>query len=359
VRAPLLAALLLAPLLAGCGTPPPERPPTNVGHSEEGRNTTILAAARAFDGGRAWESVRAQVERQVNAGCLELQAEAPARGDCPGPRYRVTGTEGNNETARYISETMEALGWLVRRDNFSARFEGRPLPAHNVVAERHGAENGTFYVIAHYDSRPCADEDPVAANRTQPVLGANDGGSGVAVMLELARHLQEPMSLTLRFVFVDAEDMGDSGHGCGRGTAWAQGSTHYARGLSADEVRQARGLVLLDLVGGHDLTIRREARSNQQPNRALLDDVYAWAERLNATQFLDEPGPAIEDDHVPFAMRGIPSIDLIHLDNEGRDVFPDSHHTTYDDLAHVSPRSLEAVGEVVLAALLAWDAEAG
>jgi hypothetical protein len=116
--------------------------------------------------------------------------------------------------------------------------------------------------------------------------------------------------------------------------------------------------VLLDLVGDKSMQLRREAFSAQEPHRALQDDLWAWGARLGASAFLDEPGPAIDDDHLAFQHRGVPSVDVIDLRDRPSNVFPDSHHTTHDDLSNLSPDSLAQVGRVSLAALLAWDAQA-
>jgi len=333
------ALLLLVLLLAGCAEPP-RPPPDGAAPTAE---QAALAQAGAFDGGRALAFVRAQV-------C----EPGGAAGACS-PHYRIPGTEGNNATARLIAAEMAHAGWDVTWDAFTAQREGQPVPAHNVLATKRGSGNGTLMVAAHYDSRPCADED--AVNTSAPVLGANDGGSGVAVMLELAQLLGgRAMNHTLRFAFVDAEDMGDSGHGCGQGTAWAQGAEHDARNLSAAQVGDIRALLLLDLVGDPGLRLPREGLSAQGANRPVLDRVWALGHALGHAQFLDEAGPSIDDDHVPYIRRGVPSVDVIDL-RQGSNVFPPSHHTTWDDMDHVSPSSLAAVGQAVLAALVAWDAQ--
>lgn len=351
MRAGVLAVLLLGPLLAGCmGTPPPAAPPTPLPPPPPG-DEVILEAARAFRGHTAFNHVLAQVAGSCPPGT------APEGATCP--RYRIPGTEGNNATARLLAESLAAMGLQVVWDNFTAAIDGRPVPAHNVGAQRSGSSGRTLYLGAHYDTRPCADKDPVGQNRTQPVLGANDGASGVAVLLHLLSLLQgRSLNLTLHVVFFDAEDAGDGGLGCGRATAWAQGSAHYAARLDDNEVGRALGMVLVDMPGDPALELRRERASAQAPHRALQDDLWAWAARLGHAQFRNETGPAILDDHTAFQRRGIRSVDVIHLDG-GADPFPDSHHTTFDDLEHVSPASLEAVGETLLAAVLAWDRDEG
>jgi len=303
----------------------------------------MVAFARQFDGDRAFALARAQVEQPCATG-------APG---CVEPRYRVPGTEGNDATVAAIAGWMARLGWSLSWDNFTADMRGQPVPAHSLIAERPGRNATTLYVAAHYDTRPWTDEDPDPAKRDERVLGANDGASGVAVMVALAELLKDhSTNLTLRFAFWDAEDMGESF------TGWIQGSEHYAQRLSEPDVQRTFGYVLLDLVGDVNLTMRREGLSSVSPHRALQDDLWSWAAKLGHEQFVDAPGPTIIDDHQPFQKRHIRAVDVLHLDFDAN-VFPDSHHTTFDDLAHLSPGSLDAVGETTLAAVLAWDARVG
>lgn len=368
VRPALLALLLALPLLAGCASPPPAAPPEP--EPPPGAPVVpfadILAQARAFNGTHALRWVETQVlEPAPTAGFAPCPPSVPrtegAVTDCLAtrPHYRIPGTDGNNKTALDLLEGLQRANWTARLDNFTATFQGQPVPAHNVVAERAGSGNRTLYLGAHYDTRPCADKDRNPENRSKPVLGANDGASGAADLLVLAELLgHRAMNLTLRIVLFDAEDMGDGGHGCGAGTAWAQGSAHYAKALSAQEVARARGMVLLDMVGDPALELRREGYSASSPHRALQDELWGWAKGLGHGQFRDEASFRVTDDHVPFQERGIPAVDVIHLDG-GPDFFPDTHHTAMDDLEHVSPASLEAAGETLLAAVLAWDAREG
>jgi hypothetical protein len=112
------------------------------------------------------------------------------------------------------------------------------------------------------------------------------------------------------------------------------------------------------MVGDAQLELRREGASARAPHRALQDALWTWAATLGHEAFRDEVGPLILDDHAAFQERQIPAVDVIHLDGSGDgDPFPASHHTTFDDVAHLRSGSLDAAGETVLAAVLAWDAE--
>lgn len=219
---------------------------------------------------------------------------------------------------------------------------------HNVIGERVGTSGRVVAFAAHYDTRPIAERDPDPARRDEPIAGANDGASGVAVLLELAR-VMPPTNDTVRLVFFDGEDGGNYlGSQC---TDWILGSRAYAGTLSEDELAQIWAFVLVDMVGDHDLQLPRELNSH----RALQDEVYAVAWSLGHEQFVDAPGVSVTDDHIPFVEAGVPAIDIIHLRPGGPWPFPETHHTHADDLENVSPDSLEVVGTTLEAWLLGLD----
>ncbi|MGQ0535476.1 MAG: M28 family peptidase [Methanobacteriota archaeon] len=268
-------------------------------------------------------------------------------------RYRIPGSAGNAEVRGVIDARMTALGWNVTRQPFSGTILGRPFEMENVVAERPGGTDRLLILGAHFDSRPWADQDPDPALAKEPVLGANDAASGVAVLLELARSLgNASLNLTLRFVFFDGEDVGSPGFG----HEWIQGSRHYARLLSTEEIDRATGYVNLDMVGDRNLSLLRESRSATGIHRPLQDAIWLVAKTRGHEAFQDEVAGVILDDHVPFADRGIRAVDVIHLDTDGAP-FPEPWHTAHDDPAHMSPDSLFAVGDTVLHAILAIDEE--
>ena len=280
-----------------------------------------------FDGQRAFEHVAAQLVSENGT-----------------VRYRIPGTEGNREVARYIDAEMRALGFAVTWHPFNATYGCEQVPMQNVVAERAGTSGRIVLLAAHYDTRPVADKDPDTARRGEPVLGANDAGSGVGVLLELARVLPATND-TVRFLFFDGEDGGGyKGRQC---TDWILGSTAYAAQMSAEEVAAVRAMVLVDMVGDPQLVLPREGYSADGPGRALQDELYGIAAKLGHAQFLDQESYSITDDHVPFLDRRVPAVDLIHLLPNDPRVFPSWHHTTFDDLERVSPGSLDAVGETI------------
>jgi Zn-dependent M28 family amino/carboxypeptidase len=318
--------LLLAVLLAGCSSPP--------GRPDDG--IVPPPAGSPFDGQAAYHDV----ERQVLAPDGSV-------------RHRVPGTAGNDEAAQLIADALAGAGWNVTWDRWNASYACRDVQLHNVVAERAGASGKLVILGAHYDTRPIAESDADPINRTLPIPGANDGGSGVGVLLELAKVLNRTPD-TVRLVFFDAEDGGDMPNACG--TDWLMGSRHYAQNLSAAERDAAKAMVLVDLVGDPNLTMPRELSSYQGLGRPVQDRIYGIAGGLGYRQFSNETRAgatwSIEDDHEPFVEEGIRAVDLIHLVPNPK-AFPEWHHTQHDDMSHVSAASLEAVGRT----LQAWIGE--
>lgn len=333
VRGALLLVLALA--VGGCTLPGPAPPTTTTTTPPVTTTPATPAFEPRFDGERALGLVREQVLHPDGS-----------------PRYRVPGTLGNNETAEWIASTLHGLGFEVAWHHFNATYGCVETPMHNVVGQRNGTSGRVVMLAAHYDTRPIADKDPDEARRDAPIAGANDGGSGVAVLLELARVLPATND-SVRFVFFDGEDGGGyKGNAC---TGWILGSTAYAREVEHEKDR-IRAFVLVDMVGDPDLVIPWEQKSRADA-QALQDEVYAAAERAgHGDVFVRQPGWGIEDDHVPFLDMGVPAVDLIHTSIAPRTpVFPRWHHTHADDLDAVSAESLAAVGE----SLEAWLAASG
>jgi len=252
-----------------------------------------------FDGKRAYRHVVAQCDI--------------------GPR--IVGTEGGQKAAEYITQELDKLGWTVERQEFI--FHG--VMGQNVIASR---GSGDLYLLgAHYDTRPIADRDPT--DPTQPVPGANDGASGVAVLLELARVLdQSKVNKQVWLAFFDAEDCGNI-----NGWPFSVGASHMAEHLSV----QPKAVVVVDMVGDEDQRFMWETASNDALNRSL----WAVAADLGYQhQFIPRLGYSIIDDHVPFLQRGFAAIDIIDFD------YP-YWHTTQDTPDKVSPESLQRIGRVL------------
>lgn len=256
---------------------------------------------------------------------------------------RLPGSEAHRQARAYFLDTLGAHADRVVEQPFTYTTPDsvHTFTGTNIVASFNlEPERGRRVLLAaHYDSRPTADQDPDPARRSEPVPGANDGASGVAVLLELARHLgQHPLSIGVDIVLFDLEDLGEADRTDSTGVPFAIGSEMFV--AANPQYRPAWG-VLLDMVGDANLRIPQEAYSLRYA-RPVLERVWAAAERVGAASFLDVLGPAVYDDHVPFLRQGIPVVDLVHAP------FPPYWHTTADTPDKLSPASLEEVGTVLI-----------
>ena len=263
-------------------------------------------APLAFDGQRAYSDVQTQVAF--------------------GPR--IPGSEGHARAQTWMQQELEAAGWQVELQTSEAF--GQTIE--NLVARR-SAKPPQIILGAHYDTRIFADSDPDPAQRDQPVPGANDGASGVAVLLELARSLPEN-AVPLWLVFFDAEDNGRIA-----GWDWILGSREFVK----NNPLQPRAVIILDMIGDADLNIYKERNSNPD----LMDAIWSVAGGLGyGEKFIPEFKHSMLDDHTPFLEVGIPAVDIIDFD------YP-YWHTIGDTPDKVSAESLQVVGET----LHAWIVE--
>lgn len=267
-------------------------------------------AMLAFDGDIALDHVRAQMDI--------------------GPR--PTGSEESRQTAAYILSALEELGWETE----TQPFEYQGVAAQNLVARAGEPDGPVFMFGAHYDTRLRADQD--LDNPEAPVPGANDAGSGVAVLLELARVVDlDAVPGEVWLVFFDAEDNGHLD-----GWEYIAGSRYFVEQLDFDP----EYLVLVDMVGDADQQLYLE----QTSDATLQAHLWAIAAELGyGEQFIAAPGYSMIDDHTPFLERGIPAVDIIDFD------YP-YWHTVADTLDKVSAESLARVGRVLEAFLEAGAA---
>lgn len=236
---------------------------------------------------------------------------------------RPTGSETGWKTGDYIIEQLKRSGWQVE----TQEFEYQGVKARNIIGKR---GSGPITIVgAHYDTRRQADNDPDPANHTQPVIGANDGASGVAVLLEMARTLNvDQTGREIWLTFFDAEDNGRLD-----GWDWIAGSTYMAQNLTVTPT----AMILLDMIGDADQQLYWDRNSNPQLNESIWQTAAALG---FAQQFIPQYKWTMIDDHMPFAQRGIPAVDLIDFD------YP-YWHTTQDTADKVSLRSLERIGRTV------------
>lgn len=236
---------------------------------------------------------------------------------------RTPGSLSHQLTRKMISETLTEFGWSV--DNPTDTYNDHEI--HNIIARR-GKTGPITLIGAHYDSRFFATEDPDMQSRSLPVPGANDGASGVAVLLELARTLPENSNGQIWLVFFDAEDQGHI-----EGWDWILGSRIFVQNLTIKPSR----VVILDMIGDANLNIYQEQGSDVDLNNQVWK---AAADLGYSNIFINELKYNILDDHTPFLETGIPAVDVIDFD------YP-WWHTTSDTPDKVTPASLEVVGKTI------------
>lgn len=256
--------------------------------------------ATAFDGSRAYMDVQTQV----------------------GFGPRTPGSEGHAQVREWMRTELESAGWIV--EVHESNRMGHPI--YNIIAKR--SDDAPQIILgAHYDTRFFADHDPDPAKQTEPVPGANDGASGVAILLELARTLPKDTTPTW-LVFFDTEDNGRID-----GWDWILGSRAFVEEVEVNP----RAVVIVDMIGDKDLNIYLERNSD----KALRTEIWNTAASLGyGNVFIDSEKHSMLDDHTPFLEAGIPAVDIIDFDYE-------YWHTTQDTPDKVSAESLMAVGDTL------------
>lgn len=246
---------------------------------------------------------------------------------------RVPGTEGHTKTRDWMVEELRKSADTVSLQSFSLTYKGKTLPLSNVVAEINSGASKKVLLCAHWDTRPTADQEIDSQKRSQPILGANDGASGVAVLLELARVFKAKRpDVGVQIVLFDGEDYGDFQED----VAVFLGSRQYAKNPVLGKPAYA---ILLDMIGDKDLGIYREG--NSEANAPEVNDkIWRAASALGVKSFQFGVRHTIEDDHVQLQRQGWKAVDLIDFDYG-------PWHTLDDTADKCSPASLKAVGDVL------------
>ncbi len=250
-----------------------------------------------------------------------------------GPRN--PGSPGHAACCDYIREVLEACGGEVRLQEFVHRAPGLPEPVQltNIEASFGPRAPGGLLLGAHWDTRPWAERDPDPTRRDEPILGANDGASGTALLLALAETFREaPPQRPVTLVFFDGEDLGRSGYP----EEFAAGARYYAAHMTAD---LPDFVLVVDMVASESMVLTVEETCRQYFPRIarLIDELAA---EMGVPGYSPGMGPFVVDDHAPFLQMGLPTILLID--------FRDPVWHTHDDTpVHCSPVSLGAVGRLV------------
>jgi glutaminyl-peptide cyclotransferase len=323
-------------------TPPPKRP------SRAKRNTAIVvivllvasvlavlvrpgassAGPRPFSGARAFEYARTQTDF--------------------GPR--VPGTEAHRRAGDWIAQQMRQRADTVIEQRWThVTARGDSVPLRNILARFRPQATDRVLYVAHWDSRPNADRSVAEADRTKPVLGANDGASGVGLLIALADVLRATSpNVGVDLLFVDGEDFGEFGP---PQVDVLLGSTYFADHLPAANYQPLFGIVF-DMIGDRDLRIQQEGHSIENAPEVVRRVWQVAAELGHGAIFVNETTTPIADDHVPLQQRGLRVIDLIDIDYAGADG-TNYHHTLLDTMDKISAASLQAVGDVAVALVTA------
>ena len=315
--------LLLSVALTGC---------KNQNQASAGQDTDTIAVTQVqFNADSAYASVVAQCDF--------------------GPR--VPGSAAHDRCGDYIVSRFKALGLSVSEQRADQKaWDGKVLHTRNIIAAYRPELADRIIICTHWESRPWADADPDSSLHRQPVMAANDGASGVAVMLEVARKLEElKPELGIDFICFDSEDYGmpywADTDDVADGSDWCLGSQYWAAHPHVPGYK-ARFGILLDMVGGRDARFCFEGISMRYASEVM---VHVWdaAGRAGASQlFLAEQGGYAQDDHVPMnEVAGIPTIDIIPY-VEGEHTFGATWHTTQDTPENISRETLKGVGQTLL-----------
>ncbi|MEL6123528.1 MAG: M28 family peptidase [Bacteroidota bacterium] len=311
--------ILLGGLLVGCKsdpTPTVTTPPSK-------KNVSIPA----FQGDQAYQHVQTQLDFG----------------------YRVPGTAPHKEQIEWMAASMEELGAKVIRQNFKADFlDQTDVDCTNVMAQFNPDHPRRVLLAAHFDSRMIAEKDD--ERQDEPIPGADDGGSGVAVLMEIGRLIAEhPIDLGVDLLFLDAEDQGSPGDATGR--TWALGSQLWSANPVPAGYRAMYG-ILLDMVGSKNATFGKEDYSREYAPE-LTDKIWTLAKRMGYSDlFQDFNAGSVMDDHFYInRLAQIPMTDIINISPENRRSFGYYHHTHDDDIDIIDPRTLRVVGQVVTAVL--------
>lgn len=269
---------------------------------------------------------------------------------------RVPGSEASQNTLQFLIAKLKSYGWTVIEQPFTAfRYDGKKLQGTNIIAQFQPAVAKRILLAAHWDARSIADKDSVRKN--EPIDAANDGASGVGVLLEVARNLNEAKNkpaVGVDIVLFDLEDHGEPDDYTGehKPNSWALGSQHWAANLVPANYKAYYG-ILLDMVGGKGAMFPHEGTSMQYAP-GIVRSVWATAADLGYSNlFVDQDAFGISDDHTAVnEIAKIQMIDIIDLRaSNGGFEFGNFHHTHADNLANIDKSTLKAVGQTLLQVL--------
>lgn len=265
---------------------------------------------------------------------------------------RVPGSDAHKACKNWLVSKFKSYGAEVIKQNFQAKtYYGATLPATNIIAQFNPKAGKRILLAAHWDSRHAADSPLSTERKNEPILGADDGGSGTAVLLEIARQLQQhPIEMGVDIILFDAEDLGESGSEEPNSIyTWCLGSQYWSRNIHVGNYKPKYG-ILLDMVGSKGAQFPIEQYS-QQFAPQIVSKVWSLAENMGYNNyFLKTNGGGVTDDHYFVnTIARIPMIDIINRSTQTETQFGAYWHTHNDNLDIIDRKTLKAVGQLVTA----------
>ncbi|HET8861149.1 M28 family peptidase [Marivirga sp.] len=297
----------------------------------EGETKKMDLQVPSFNEGNAYQFIQAQVDF--------------------GPR--VPNKPAHTETKEYLIEKLKSFGAIVQTQNFEAdTYDGEVWNLTNIIASIQPEKTKRILLAAHWDTRKIADKDTERKN--EPIDGANDGASGVGVILEVINAIQKSENkpdVGIDVIFFDGEDNGEP-HGLSSNdpskTWWCLGSQYWSANKHTPGYSAYYG-ILLDMVGGINAQFHKEGYSMKYAP-SVVEKVWNTADKIGYGNFFinNQVIPIVDDHYFVNEVAKIPMIDIIAHDPTSGDFFPDFHHTHKDNMDVISQETLKAVGQTLL-----------
>lgn len=301
----------------------------------------LSCSSKGTNGNTSEEQSQPAIQAQVQFN--QDSAYALVKQQCDfGPR--VPGTDAHKQCGAWIKARLSATcDQVIEQNPELTTFDGHTFTAANFIGVINPQAQQRLLLLAHWDCRPWADADPDSTKHHEPVMGANDAASGVAVLLEVARQLKaKKPTIGVDILITDLEDWGTDD----KEDSWALGTQYWVAHRHVAGYQPMAG-VLLDMVGARGATFQQEVFSLQSA-QSFVDQVWALAEQSGyGNYFKTTQGGAVTDDHVTLNRHGIPCIDIIDLRAGSQSGFFSGWHTTHDTLDQIDPATLKAVGQTV------------